>query len=48
MEFKIEWNSNYEIDGDKFIIYSPSGQAKTIIGYPTEKIQETVNQYAIT
>lgn len=41
-EFKIEWTSNYEIEGDKFIIYDPSKQIKTIIGYPTKEIQEAI------
>jgi len=27
---------------DKFIIYTPSGQIKTIIGYPRKKIQNTI------
>ena len=42
-ELKIEWNSNYDIEDEKFIIYSPTGQIKTIIGYPTEKILEIIS-----
>lgn len=36
--FKIGWNSNYRIDGDFFIVIKETGQVKSIIGYPTDKI----------
>lgn len=37
--FSIEWNADYRIEGEAFIVASrKSGQVKTILGYPTEQI----------
>ena len=38
MNFGIAWNANYRIDGDTFIVLEQSGQAKSILGYPTREI----------
>ena len=40
----IEWNANYRIDGDKFIVTQQSGQIKTILGYPTTEILKTIGR----
>ncbi len=40
-QFSIDWNSNYYIDGEKFIIIEPSGKIRTIIGYPIMQILQT-------
>lgn len=38
--FSIEWNANYRIDGDTFIVIEHSGQVKSILGYPTREISQ--------
>ena len=40
--FGIEWNANYLIDGDTFIVAEHSGRIKTILGYPTREIMRTM------
>jgi hypothetical protein len=46
-KFTIEWNATYQIEGDKFFVISNSGQAKTIIGYPTEEILNAIQRITI-
>ena len=46
-KFAIEWNATYQIEGDKFIVISNSGQVKTIIGYPTEEILNAIQRISI-
>ena len=41
--FAIDWNVNYQISGDRFIVTDKSGQSRTIIGYPIHEIAH-VNQ----
>ena len=43
-KFAIEWNVNYRIEGDKFVVVQKSGQVRTILGYPTEEILNTIQQ----
>ena len=38
--FSIEWAANYQIEGERFIVIEPSGQVRTIIGYPTREIMQ--------
>jgi hypothetical protein len=40
--FAIEWNANFVIDGDVFIVAEHSGRIKTILGYPTREILQTM------
>ena len=37
-DYSIEWEANYQIDGNAFIVCKKSGQMKTIFGYPTKEI----------
>jgi hypothetical protein len=37
-DFSIEWNANYRIDGDKFIVADQSDRVKVFFGYPTAEI----------
>jgi hypothetical protein len=46
-KFAIEWNATYQIEGDKFFVISNSGQARTIIGYPTEEILNAIQRITI-
>jgi hypothetical protein len=43
-KFAIEWNATYQIEGEKFIVIGNSGQARTIIGYPTEEILNAIQR----
>ena len=36
--FGIEWNADYRIDGDTFIVIERSGGVKSNFGYPTREI----------
>lgn len=36
--FAIEWNSEYQIKGDLFIVTDKLGRTWTVIGYPTQEI----------
>jgi hypothetical protein len=40
--FGIEWNAEYRIEGDRFIVAEQSGRIRTIIGYPTREILRAV------
>ena len=46
-KFAIEWNATYQIEGDKFTVIDNSGQARTIIGYPTEEILNAIQRISI-
>ena len=41
--FGIEWNANYRIDGDAFVVAEHSGRIRTILGYPTREISRTIH-----
>jgi hypothetical protein len=41
-QFAIEWNADYRIDGDAFIVADRSGGVRTIIGYPTREILQAM------
>lgn len=36
--FVIEWNANYRIEQDKFIVHFNSGEIRTVVGYPINQI----------
>ncbi len=38
VKFAIEWNADYRIEGDRFIVAERSGRVRTILGYPTREI----------
>ena len=46
-KFAIEWNVNYQIEGDKFVVIQKSGQVRTILGYPVEEILKTIHRVSI-
>ncbi len=43
-QFGIEWAASYRIEGEKFIVSEPSGQVRTIIGYPTREISQVIER----
>ena len=40
----VEWNANYQIEEDKFVVLQKAGQVRTILGYPTDEILNTIQQ----
>ncbi len=36
--FSIEWNADYHIEGDAFVVADRAGSVRTIFGYPTQEI----------
>lgn len=40
--FSIKWQSNFKIDGETFTLIDETGTVRTIIGYPTESIQNAL------
>ncbi len=39
-QFRVEWNADYQIDGEVFTVCERTGSVRSIIGYPTELIEE--------
>jgi hypothetical protein len=44
--FSIEWEANYQIDGDVFIVTEWSGQTRAVLGYPTREILRATHRAA--
>ncbi len=42
--FWIEWNADYQIEGDVFIVAKRSGQIKHFLGYPIGEILQITRQ----
>jgi hypothetical protein len=40
----IDWDSEYRIKGSLFTVLEDSGPVRTILGYPTHKIEEAIRQ----
>jgi len=40
--FAIDWEMTYQISGDRFIVADPSGQVRTILGYPIREITRAI------
>ena len=43
--FMIEWNADYEIDGDTFVVHYRDGRTESIDGYPTTAILDRIELY---
>jgi hypothetical protein len=41
--YSIEWKAAYEMDGDLFHVAERSGSVRTIWGYPTQQIIDTIH-----
>ena len=39
-QFSIEWNVDYQIEGEVFTVAERSGSVRSIIGYPTRVIED--------
>jgi hypothetical protein len=43
----IDWDSEYRIKGSLFTVLEYSGPVRTILGYPTRKIEEAIRQRGV-
>ena len=43
-QFAIDWQANYQIEGNQFMVLEKSGQTRTIIGYPLREIKRYIRQ----
>lgn len=43
-QFAIDWQANYQIEGEQFIVFEKSGQTRTIIGYPLREIKRYIRR----
>ena len=39
-QFSVEWNADYQIEGDVFTVVERSGSVRSIFGYPTRVIED--------
>ena len=42
--FQIVWGAQYLIDGEKFTVATKDGSVRTIFGYPTREIKNTIRK----
>ncbi|MFH0997932.1 MAG: hypothetical protein V1844_20890 [Pseudomonadota bacterium] len=42
-----DWDSEYQIKGSLFTVLEYSGPVRTILGYPTRKIEEAIRQRGV-
>jgi hypothetical protein len=40
--FQIAWEAQYHIDGEAFTVFTQDGRVRTIFGYPTREIENTI------
>jgi len=43
-KFQIAWEAQYFIDGEGFTVASKDGRVRTIFGYPTREIENTIRK----
>jgi len=43
-KFQIAWEAQYVIDGEGFTVASKDGRVRTIFGYPTKEIVNTIKK----
>jgi hypothetical protein len=37
--FQVAWNARYRVEDDAFVVVSPDGRVRSILGYPTREIK---------
>jgi len=42
--FQIVWEAQYLIDGETFIVTTKDGRVRTVLGYPTREIENTIRK----
>jgi hypothetical protein len=40
----IDWQANYKIEGEQFIVLERSGQTRSIFGYPIRELQRSIRR----
>jgi hypothetical protein len=43
-QFAIDWQANYQIEGDQFVVFEKSGQSRAIIGYPVRELKRYIRR----
>jgi hypothetical protein len=41
-QFTIEWQANYQIEGERFIVMERTGQMRAIVGYPLRALNQFI------
>jgi len=44
MRFQVEWEAQYHIDGDTFIMVTKDGDIRTILGYPVRESEDMIRR----
>ncbi len=42
--FAVNWQANFQIEDDKFIVFEKDGQTRTIIGYPLRELKRYIRR----
>jgi hypothetical protein len=43
-QFAIDWQANYQIDGEQFVVSDRSGQIRSISGYPVRELKQVIRR----
>lgn len=43
-QFAIDWQANYQIDGEQFVVFEWSGQIRSISGYPVRELKQVIRR----
>jgi hypothetical protein len=43
-QFAIDWQANYQIDGEQFVVFERSGQIRSISGYPVRELKQVIRR----
>lgn len=43
-QFGIDWQANYKIEGEQFIVFEQSGHTYSIFGYPIRELQRSIRR----
>ena len=43
-QFAVDWQANFQIEDDKFIVFEKDGQTRTIIGYPIRELKRYIRR----
>jgi hypothetical protein len=44
VQFAIEWQANYQIEGERFIVIERTGQMRAIVGYPLRALNQFIRR----
>jgi hypothetical protein len=43
-QFAIDWQANFQIEGEQFVVFERSGQTRSIFGYPIRELQQSIRR----